>query len=57
MDTESTPTPDSAAGWRGDFQSAKERLLDTFLATTPSERLRWLEEALAFAQKMRSREE
>lgn len=57
MATEPTPTPDSAPDWRGDFQSAEERLLDISLAATPSERLRWLEEALAFAMRMRSREE
>ncbi|HYI07631.1 MAG TPA: hypothetical protein VEK57_01050 [Thermoanaerobaculia bacterium] len=38
--------------WRGDFQSAEDRLLDASLATTPSQRLKWLEEALAFAAKV-----
>jgi hypothetical protein len=38
--------------WRGDFQSAEERLLEASLAATPSQRLKWLEEALAFAEKM-----
>lgn len=38
--------------WRGDFQSAEERVLDASLAATPSQRLKWLEEALAFAAKM-----
>jgi hypothetical protein len=38
--------------WRGDFGAAEERLLDVSLAATPSERLRWLEEALAFAARM-----
>jgi hypothetical protein len=54
MASESTPTTDSPApDWRGDFQSAEERRLDLSLAATPSERLRWLEEALAFAVRMR----
>jgi len=38
--------------WRGDFRSAEDRLLDASLSATPSQRLRWLEEALAFAAKM-----
>lgn len=44
----------SAAGaeWRGDFRAAEERLLEASLAATPSERLKWLEEALAFAARM-----
>jgi hypothetical protein len=49
------PTPDRASAhdtWRGDFQSAEERLLDASLAASPSQRLKWLEEALAFAAKM-----
>jgi len=54
MAIESTPTADSPTpDWRGDFQSAEERRLDISLAATPSERLRWLEEALAFAARMR----
>jgi hypothetical protein len=40
------------AEWRGDFRAAEERRLDISLAATPSERLRWLEEALAFAARM-----
>ena len=56
MATESTSTPDSPTlDWRGDFQSAEERRLDLSLAATPSERLRWLEEALAFAARMRDK--
>jgi hypothetical protein len=38
--------------WRADFRSAEERLLDASLAATPSQRLKWLEEALAFAARM-----
>lgn len=41
--------------WHGDFGAAEERRLEISLAATPSERLRWLEEALAFAARMRSR--
>ncbi len=43
---------DRPADWRGDFVSARERLREFSLAATPSERLRWLEEALAFAHRM-----
>lgn len=38
--------------WRGDFQSAEERVFDASLSATPSQRLKWLEEALAFAAKV-----
>lgn len=54
MATNPPPSPDTPAEWRGDFQSAEERLLDISLAATPSERLKWLEEALAFAARMRA---
>jgi hypothetical protein len=43
---------DDPADWRGDFASAEESLLDASLAVTPAERLKWLEEAIAFAYKM-----
>ena len=39
------------ADWRGDFRASEERLLEISLAATPSERLKWLEEALAFAAR------
>ncbi len=38
--------------WRGDFSAAEERLLEVSLEATPSERLKWLEEALSFAARM-----
>lgn len=38
--------------WRADFRSAEARALDGWLAATPSQRLQWLEEALAFAARM-----
>lgn len=38
--------------WRADFASAEERRRDASLAASVSERLRWLEEALAFAARM-----
>lgn len=44
--------PDLAADWRADFRAAEERMLEASLSVTPSERLRWLEEALRFAAKM-----
>jgi len=51
------PEPTSAAiaenaHWSGDFRAAEARLLDVSLAATPSERLKWLEEALAFAARV-----
>lgn len=54
MTTEPTSNSDAALepGWRGDFRTAEEHLLDASLAATPSARLKWLEEALAFAAKM-----
>jgi hypothetical protein len=44
--------PDAHRARRGDFDAAAERTLEASLAATPAERLRWLEEALAFAMKM-----
>ncbi len=41
-----------AEEWRADFRAAEEQLLDASLAVTPSQRLKWLEEALAFAHRM-----
>jgi hypothetical protein len=38
--------------WRGDFKSAEDRRLEASLAATPSQRLKWLEEALAFAARV-----
>lgn len=43
---------DPKQDWRGDFRAAEERQLESSLLATPSERLKWLEEALAFAAKM-----
>ena len=45
----------AAAEWRADFRAAENQLLDASLAATPSQRLKWLEDALAFAAKMRER--
>ena len=39
--------------WSGDFRSAEERVTDGSLAATPSQRLKWLEEALEFAVRVR----
>jgi hypothetical protein len=45
--------PDTPADdWRGDYRAAEENRLDASLAATPSQRLQWLEEALAFAAKV-----
>ena len=37
--------------WQADFRAAEDHALDASLAATPSERLAWLEQALAFAYK------
>lgn len=42
----------TAPEWRGDFHAAEERTLEASLAATPSQRLEWLEEALAFAARV-----
>lgn len=52
MADEEPPRPATDADWRADFAAAEERLLELSLAATPSERLRWLEEALAFAARV-----
>lgn len=46
------PQPAPSTTWRADFRAAEERILEASLSVTPSERLRWLEEALRFAAKM-----
>lgn len=38
--------------WPADFRAAERHALEASLAATPSQRLAWLEEALAFAYKM-----
>jgi hypothetical protein len=50
-DMATDPRPD-ANDWRGDFESMRERSREAALAATPSQRLAWLEEAIAFAVKM-----
>jgi hypothetical protein len=47
--------PDHATAeyvWSADFQAGSDQFFEAALAATPSERLKWLEEALAFAAKM-----
>ena len=44
------PTDDRP--WRADFRAAEEWTLEASLAATPSQRLAWLEQALAFAYKV-----
>lgn len=46
------PVPPDDSTWRADFAAAAERTLDASLAATPSQRLAWLEQALAFAYKV-----
>jgi hypothetical protein len=48
---EDSPTPDDPS-WRADFRAAEERTLEASLAATPSQRLAWLEQALAFAYRV-----
>jgi hypothetical protein len=48
---DSKPIVHEESEWRGDFASARQRFLDSSLAATPSQRLAWLEEALAFAAR------
>jgi hypothetical protein len=50
MTPTSAPVP-ADEEWRGDFGAAEKRRLELSLAATPSERLRWLEEALAFTAR------
>ena len=38
--------------WRADFRSAEEHRLDASLSVSAAERLKWLEEALAFAARV-----
>lgn len=49
---ESPVPPPEDRPWRADFRAAEEWALDASLATTPSQRLAWLEQALAFAYKV-----
>jgi hypothetical protein len=45
--------PDAKAGEEpADFRAAEDHALDASLAATPSQRLTWLEEALAFALRV-----
>ena len=40
------------AKWPADFRAAEDHALDASLAATPSQRLAWVEEALAFALRV-----
>lgn len=40
------------APWRAGFRDAEEQALEASLAATPSQRLRWLEQAIEFAWKV-----
>jgi hypothetical protein len=46
------PLPAASAEWTADFRAAEDQTLEASLAATPSQRLAWLEEALAFAWKV-----
>jgi hypothetical protein len=45
-------TDRTPADWRADFRAAEEHSLEASLAATPSQRLAWLEQALAFAYRV-----
>jgi hypothetical protein len=49
--SEDSPASENGV-WRADFRAAEEWALETSLAATPSQRLAWLEQALAFAYKV-----
>lgn len=49
IDAERDGSPDPC---EADFRAAEDHSLDASLAATPSQRLAWLEQALAFAHKM-----
>lgn len=46
------PARNDGPTWRGDFAAAAESTFEASLAATPSQRLAWLEQALAFAYKV-----
>ncbi len=50
--TDSRAANPTAAEWPADFRAAEDQTLEASLAATPSQRLAWLEEALAFAWKV-----
>jgi hypothetical protein len=50
MPEQSPPADDP--NWRADFRAAEEWTFEASLAATPSQRLAWLEQALAFAYKV-----
>ena len=52
MPDRDTPHPTASAEWNADFRAAEDQTLEASLAATPSQRLAWLEEALAFALKV-----
>ena len=52
MKTDPDATHPTAAEWPVDFRAAANQTLEASLAATPSQRLTWLEEALAFAWKV-----
>ena len=52
MKTDRDARHTTGAKWSADFRAAEDQALDASLAATPSQRLAWLEEALAFALKV-----
>ena len=52
MTDRDTPHSTASAEWNGDFRAAEDHTLEASLAATPSQRLAWLEEALAFAWRV-----
>jgi hypothetical protein len=45
------PDEREADGWEGTWADARRRSFTRALALTPEQRLRWLEEAIAFAHR------
>lgn len=52
MTDRDAPHPTVSAEWPADFRAAEDHTLDASLAATPTQRLAWLEEALAFALRV-----
>jgi hypothetical protein len=52
MTDRNAPDPTASAAWNADFRAAEDQTFEASIAATPSQRLAWLEEALAFAWKV-----
>ena len=52
MTDRDAPHSATSAEWNADFRTAEDQTLEASLAATPSQRLAWLEEAIALAWKV-----